>query len=135
MGGQNQKKSDQAGSGSKRRLLRDVLVFQFKLAMDGLRDLILSPLSILLAIAGALTKPSNPAEYFQWLMKFGRKSDDFINLFNHNSASNDKHTPRSDDYVDKIETLVSGRIKKQNSKQAHQSNDSKEKASPIKNQD
>jgi hypothetical protein len=97
---------------SVRRLLRDVLVFQFKLAMDGFRDIVLSPVSILVAIYGVVVKPSNPSVYFQSLLKFGRKSDDFINLFNHNTPADKKTTPPSDEYVEKIETLVTERIKK-----------------------
>jgi len=37
------------------QLLRQILVFQFKLAMDGLRDLLMSPISIAAALAGILT--------------------------------------------------------------------------------
>ncbi|TDF39750.1 hypothetical protein EYS14_09610 [Alteromonadaceae bacterium M269] len=105
-------KTQQENKSTTRKLLRDVLVFQCKLAMDGLRDLILSPVSIILALYGTITNPSNPAIYFQSLLKFGRKSDDFINLFNHNTASDKTATPTSDDYVEQIETLVTERMKK-----------------------
>ncbi|MFT4719434.1 MAG: hypothetical protein ACI9SB_000599 [Candidatus Azotimanducaceae bacterium] len=80
----------QAGSSSPYwRLLRDVLVFQGKLALDGLRDLLLSPLSIILAIAGAILSPEDPHCYLRRLMKFGLKSDQFINLFEHPDPAQD----------------------------------------------
>jgi len=80
----------QAGSSSPYwRLLRDVLVFQGKLALDGLRDLLLSPLSIILAIAGAILSPEDPHCYLRHLMKFGLKSDQFINLFEHPDPAQD----------------------------------------------
>ncbi|MFT7385132.1 MAG: hypothetical protein ACI90G_002722, partial [Urechidicola sp.] len=51
------------------RLLRDVVVFQGKLALDGLRDLLLSPLSIILALAGAVLSPTDPHRYLRRLMQ------------------------------------------------------------------
>jgi hypothetical protein len=62
-------------------LARDVIAFQFKLMMDGLRDLLLSPISILAALAGLLTDGDNPGRYFYRLMHFGRDTDRWINLF------------------------------------------------------
>jgi hypothetical protein len=89
--------SSQAGSSSPYwRLLRDVLVFQGKLALDGLRDLLLSPLSIILAIAGAILSPEDPHCYLRRLMKFGLKSDQFINLFEHPDPAQDASRDESD---------------------------------------
>ncbi|MFT4632702.1 MAG: hypothetical protein ACI96P_002348 [Candidatus Azotimanducaceae bacterium] len=68
------------------RLLRDVVVFQGKLALDGLRDLLLSPLSIILALAGAVLSPTDPHRYLRRLMQFGLRTDQFINLFEHTEA-------------------------------------------------
>jgi len=107
--------SSQAGSSSPYwRLLRDVLVFQGKLALDGLRDLLLSPLSIILAIAGAILSPDDPHCYLRRLMKFGLKSDQFINLFEHpdpaQDASRDESEPleslSSNTYVKQLEDLL-----------------------------
>jgi hypothetical protein len=89
--------SSQAGSSSPYwRLLRDVLVFHGKLALDGLRDLLLSPLSIILAIAGAILSPEDPHCYLRRLMKFGLKSDQFINLFEHPDPAQDASRDESD---------------------------------------
>jgi hypothetical protein len=90
-------KSSQARSSSPYwRLLRDVLVFQGKLALDGLRDLLLSPLSIMLAIAGAILSPEDPHCYLRRLMKFGLKSDQFIKLFEHPDPAQDGSRDESD---------------------------------------
>jgi hypothetical protein len=81
------------------RLMRDVLVFQCKLALDGLRDLLLSPLSIIFAIAGAVLSPKDPHRFLRRLMHFGRQTDQFINLFEHSesvhdpSSAEDHHQP------------------------------------------
>ena len=100
---------------NRKKLIRDVLVFQGKLAMDGIRDLVLSPVSIIVAIYGIVTNPNNPSIHFQSLMQFGRKSDDFINLFGHNSHAKDRHQkPISDDYADQIEAVITKQLKKEN---------------------
>ena len=63
------------------QLLWDVLVFQLKLTIDGFRDLILVPVSFIAAILGVLFGGQQPAQYFQRVVKFGRKTEYWINLF------------------------------------------------------
>lgn len=68
--------------GSERwRLLSDVTLFQGKLLLDGLRDLLMSPVSIALALFGLLTSKNDPGRNFYRLMEWGRWSDRAINLF------------------------------------------------------
>jgi hypothetical protein len=99
----------------RKKLLRDVLVFQGKLALDGIRDIILSPVAMIAAIYGAITHPNNPSVYFQSLMQFGRKTDDFINLFEHrNYSENVSDTPKSDDYVEQVEAVINKQLEKEN---------------------
>lgn len=62
-------------------LLRDLVAFQAKLALDGLRDLLLSPISLIAAVVGLLTGGERPGRYFYDLMHLGRRSDGWINLF------------------------------------------------------
>ncbi|MEM7366452.1 MAG: hypothetical protein AAF525_20760 [Pseudomonadota bacterium] len=63
------------------KLVRDVLMFQVKLVMDGLRDLLLSPISLTAAGLGFLIHPEEPDRYFRRLQQLGRQSDRWINLF------------------------------------------------------
>jgi len=62
-------------------LLRDLAVFQLKLIVDGLRDLVMSPISIGIGIAGLLLDPNDPGRLFRRLLAFGRRSEGWINLF------------------------------------------------------
>ena len=98
-------KSDQpesdARSTSRLRLLVDVFVFQFKLAADGLRDVVLSPLSIIAAIMGLVAGGDDPYRYFRDLLRFGRRSEIWINLFGYR-----KHTGTSDDLIAPIKEKV-----------------------------
>jgi hypothetical protein len=60
---------------------RHLLAFQFKLAMDALRDFALSPLSIAAFVMDAILRPPEGKSLYQRLMKLGRRSDRVINLF------------------------------------------------------
>ncbi|MEM6666759.1 MAG: hypothetical protein AAF638_10185 [Pseudomonadota bacterium] len=62
-------------------LIRTVIVFQIKLFLDGLRDVIMSPMSIMAGIIGILFGGNRPDWAFQRLMRFGRRTDVWINLF------------------------------------------------------
>ena len=114
-------------------LIGRLITFQFKLAMDGLRDLLLSPVSIGFVFYGILVQREQPDKYFRRLMRFGRDSDHFINLFGEKqetlgpkpdideidkeivlSSANvaDSRTVTSDDYVKKLESLILSEYKK-----------------------
>jgi len=96
--------SDDAPSstGSSRvQLLWDVIVFQFKLAADGLRDLFLSPLSIISALFGMVAGGDQPDRYFRSVLRFGRRSEVWINLFGHR-----KHAGTSDEFIAPLKDKV-----------------------------
>ena len=92
------------------QLLRQILVFQFKLAMDGLRDLLLSPISIVAALAGILTNHPDPSRYFNRLLELGHRSDQWINLFNTHTQGNESST--ADDFVREAESIVRSELEK-----------------------
>ncbi|MCZ6831510.1 MAG: hypothetical protein O7F73_18340 [Gammaproteobacteria bacterium] len=83
------KKSEQQANVSVERALRHLLVFQIKLAADALRDLFLSPISIVVFIIDAVRKPSTQESLYLRLMVAGRRSDRIINLFD--EYSEDDH--------------------------------------------
>ncbi|PCI04426.1 MAG: hypothetical protein COB78_08935 [Hyphomicrobiales bacterium] len=66
---------------SRSKLIYRVILFQFKLAADGIRDLLLSPLSIIAGILGILFSSNDPHYYLDKLLKTGQVSDRWINLF------------------------------------------------------
>ena len=74
-------------SQSRLQLLWDVFVFQFKLALDGLRDVVLVPVSLMAALMGLLFGGDKPADYFQRVLRFGRRTEFWINLFGHRRMS------------------------------------------------
>ena len=97
------------------QLIRDVLSFQLKLAMDGIRDLILSPVSIGSAVWGMIASPSNPGKYYYQLLKLGRRSDEWINLFG-DVENYEEGQQSADKYVHKAQDLLMDQYNKRTRK-------------------
>jgi hypothetical protein len=95
-------------------LLRDIGVLQFKLLVDGLRDLILVPASLIAGIASLATASGGkPGMQFYRLLHFGKQSERWINLFGAEQNSPEPIEPiesfgdgNIDELVRKVETLV-----------------------------
>lgn len=62
-------------------LLRDVLRFQLKLWLEALRDVVLSPITLAAAAFDFLLLKQQPPRYFRALLRLGRKSEDWIDLW------------------------------------------------------
>lgn len=88
------------------RLVRRVILFQIKLMADGFRDLVMSPLSIAAGILGLLSPRGRADVYFDRLMRFGRDTDHWINLFDHRSARDGERAPSLDRVADEIEAAI-----------------------------
>lgn len=62
------------------RLLSDAVTFQVKLAIDGLRDLLLIPISALAALLSLLGVRDSPLEFYN-VVRLGKRTERAINLF------------------------------------------------------
>jgi hypothetical protein len=65
----------------KRVLIRDLLIFQLKLWMDGLKDLLLAPLSVGAGVIDILRGPNKNGYRLYSVLRFGEKYDLWLNLF------------------------------------------------------
>ena len=63
------------------RFLRDALVFQGKLALDGLRDLILLPVALAATGIDLIKRKEAPGGRFYDVVHFGKQTEQWINLF------------------------------------------------------
>jgi hypothetical protein len=74
------------------RLVWELLVFHAKLAVEAIRDVFLSPISIVAVIAGLISGGDRPDIYFRRVQRFGRRSDLWINVFgsHHRGPSADR---------------------------------------------
>lgn len=72
--------------------LRRLVVFQLKLAADAIRDLVMSPVSIIMFILDLILAPAEKDSHYEQLMQFGRKTDRWINLFEEHNEAEQKRT-------------------------------------------
>lgn len=95
-------------------LIRDVAVLQVKLVVDGLRDLILVPASLVAGIISlSKTKDGMPGTEFYTLVGVGKQSERWINLFGAYRNAPPEVTEQNhfgaadiDDIVSRVETFV-----------------------------
>ena len=106
-GGQSENSTDRWG------LIRDIVVLQFKLIVDGLRDLILVPASLVVGIVSLFTvDDSGRGAAFYRLIALGKRSEQWIDLFGalRNAPPEIRQAgweDRSiDDIVGRVETFV-----------------------------
>lgn len=94
-------------------LLRKTAVLQFKLIVDGLRDAALIPLSLVAAAIGLLRGGENCDEEFRRVIKLGRRSERWINLFGHQVPLRRNHPGGSlDTLLDRVEEVVIDQYRK-----------------------
>jgi len=95
-------------------LARDIAVLQVKLVVDGLRDLVLVPVSLIAGIVSLLShEDGRPGSQFYQLLGVGKQSERWINLFGalENAPPDLEHIEPfpdagMDDLVGKLETFV-----------------------------
>ncbi len=101
-------------------LFRDLAVLQFKLLVDGFRDLVLLPASIVAAVLSVMSsKNGRPGPQFYNLLVVGKQSEHWINLFGAlKSAPGNLDRSAAfggadiDDIVSKVETFVVAEYKR-----------------------
>lgn len=116
----NDEQSEITNEDPRWRMLRDLGVLQVKLLIDGMRDLLLVPASLIAGIISIVSgKDGKPGPQFYELLDIGKQSELWINLF---GAL--KHAPQRelrdsalkedgvDDLVSKLETYVVEEVKR-----------------------
>jgi hypothetical protein len=101
-------------------LFRDLAVLQVKLLVDGFRDLVLLPASIIAAIASVMrTENGVPGPQFYNLLAVGKQSEHWINLFGATKnapegadGANEFGDVDMDAIVTKVETFVVAEYKR-----------------------
>ena len=94
-------------------LLREAAVLQLKLLVDGLRDAILIPISLVAALIGLLRGGPDCDREFRRVLKLGRRSERWINLFGHQRPLGRSGTAGSlDSILDQVENTVLGQYEK-----------------------
>lgn len=68
-------------SGDRWKFLRDVLVFQFKLLLDNLRDFALVPVSLGAALIDLISKGEREGSLFYKVLRWGAHSEEVIDVY------------------------------------------------------
>ena len=94
-------------------LIRDILVLQLKLLVDGLRDLILVPISLVIGVISLLKAGNASGSEFYELLRAGRRTEQWINLFGaaervYGPSISDERFPAEDidEMVSRVESFL-----------------------------
>lgn len=82
-------------------IMRDALVLQAKLVVDGMRDALLIPVSLVAAIISVFQPDQEKGKLFYEVVRAGRSSERWINLF----GAADRIYPHADDDPEEIAGL------------------------------
>ncbi|GAB3271823.1 hypothetical protein [Parahaliea aestuarii] len=95
------------------KALRHLVAFQLKLAADAVRDIVMSPLSVLAFFLDAVRSPTLEDSFYLRLMLFGRRTDRFINLFD---EYKDKGHATMDEAIENLESMATRLVKESESR-------------------
>jgi hypothetical protein len=88
-------------------LVREAAVLQLKLLVDGLRDAMLIPISLVAALLGLLRGGPDCDREFRRVIKLGRRSERWINLFGHHQPIGHTRPAGSmDSIIEQVESTV-----------------------------
>lgn len=88
------------------RLVWELVVLHLKLLLEAVRDLFLSPISIIAVVMGLIAGGEKPDVYFRRVQRFGRRSDLWLNVFGSHHRG-----PSADEIVRPIEEKLLAQTK------------------------
>lgn len=88
------------------RLLRDVLALQAKLVADGLRDIVIGPVLLVTGLLAFVTGNDRMRTLYYDVVRMGRRSEYWINLFGEHDGPAEPAGPGLDDALAKVEAFV-----------------------------
>jgi hypothetical protein len=99
--------TDSASHNPRLNLLREAVVLQLKLLVDGLRDAILIPISLLAAVIGLLRGGPDCDREYRRVLKLGRRSERWIDLFGNQRPLGKSGTAGSlDSILEQVESTM-----------------------------
>lgn len=95
------------------RLLRESATLQLKLLADGFRDALLIPISIVATLIGLLRGGEDCGLEYHRVIKLGRRSERWINLFGQQKPlGRSNPVGQVDSIIDQVESVVTDQYKK-----------------------
>lgn len=90
-----------------RTIIRNAVVLQFKLLLDALRDLALSPLSIAAALLDLILSKRQSPRYFNSVLKLGLHTEEWIDLWSAAREDGPVRERNVDTLLASVEEIVS----------------------------
>jgi hypothetical protein len=88
-------------------LFRETAILQLKLLADGFRDAALIPISLIAGLVGFVRGGEDCDRAFRQVLKLGRRSERWINLFGHQQPLGIEHPAGSmDKILEQVEAVV-----------------------------
>lgn len=87
-------------------LIRAVALLQVKLLLDALRDIALSPLTLGAALIDLVRIKRHPPEFFRSVLRFGEKTDGWIDLWSGASPTVTARHENVDMLLERVEEIV-----------------------------
>lgn len=113
-------------------LIREAAVLQIKLLVDGLRDAILIPVSLIATLIGLLRGGDEPGREYRRVIKLGRRSERWINLFGHQRPLGKPHPADSMDKVlGRVETAIVKQYRKGQSTAKERASDQQQESDKL----
>lgn len=98
---------------SRARLARRAVVLQIKLVADGIRDAVLIPVSFVAAVIGLIRGGDDAEREFNEIIRLGRRSERWIDLFGHHRPLDRAHPAGSmDTLINRVETVLREQVRK-----------------------
>ena len=95
------------------RLIRESATLQLKLVADGFRDALLIPVSLIATLIGLLRGGEDCDLEYRRVIKLGRRTERWINLFGHQPPLGTEHPAGSMDIIlSQVEAIVLDQYKK-----------------------
>lgn len=103
----NNETQEQSSEGSRMALAREAAVLQIKLIVDGFRDAALIPISLVAALIGIFRGGDDADREFREVLKLGRRTERWINLFGYHRPYSRSHPAGSmDTLINTVEDVL-----------------------------
>jgi hypothetical protein len=88
-------------------LIRDSVVFQAKLLVDGFRDALLIPIALMATVVGLFRGGQDCDRHFKRVIHLGRRSERWIDLFGQHESPSHPHPAASMDRIlNQVESVL-----------------------------
>ena len=82
-------------------------MFQLKIFLDGLKDIVLAPLGLVAGAIGLLGGSTRPGRYLYWVMRLGKRYEDWIGLYGALDRKAKKRSTKGlDGYIERMERAL-----------------------------